>query len=285
MIADLDETIRQMLIGEIPIRNGEVDVKFEQPKREWSAKLTKPTINFFLYDVRENVELRKTGWRQMEPPNGNGRHDVTAKKRMPIRVDCFYMLTTWAAEPEDEHRLMSRVLLALYRHPILPDSYLAGSMPQQPLPLRAWIARHDRLTNPAEVWSALDNEMRPSVSYYVTLTLDPWSIVTGPPVRTFTMRTGQTDTLPKRQEFAEGGLSAEMVNIGGTVFEKDEPRGGLQVAIKGTGFMDTTDDEGRFELGSILPGEYTLVVWPDKGKPKEKKVTVPGKLNEYDLTI
>ena len=47
MLADLDESIRKLLIEELPIKNGEIDVKFEQPKREWSAKLTKPTVNFF----------------------------------------------------------------------------------------------------------------------------------------------------------------------------------------------------------------------------------------------
>ena len=58
MIADLDETIKQIVVKEIPIKNGEIDVKFDQPTREWSAKLAKPTINFFLYDVRENNVLR-----------------------------------------------------------------------------------------------------------------------------------------------------------------------------------------------------------------------------------
>ena len=37
MIADLDETIRQLLITEMPIENGEIDVTFDQPKREWSS--------------------------------------------------------------------------------------------------------------------------------------------------------------------------------------------------------------------------------------------------------
>ena len=58
MIADLDETLQQLLKNELPIKNGEIDIKFEQPKREWSARLSKPTVNFFLYDLRENVKLR-----------------------------------------------------------------------------------------------------------------------------------------------------------------------------------------------------------------------------------
>ena len=70
MITDLDETIRQIMRAELPIKNGEIDVKFEQPKREWSARLSKPTVNFYLYDVRENHVLRQHHWEQIRSKNG-----------------------------------------------------------------------------------------------------------------------------------------------------------------------------------------------------------------------
>jgi protocatechuate 3,4-dioxygenase beta subunit len=60
---------------------------------------------------------------------------------------------------------------------------------------------------------------------------------------------------------------------------------GIDVAIKGTGLFAKTDDEGRFTLGSIQPGEYTLVVWTPTGKPEEKAVTVPTVDGNYDLEI
>ncbi len=33
MIEELDEALRQLLMREMPIRNGEIDVQFHQPKR------------------------------------------------------------------------------------------------------------------------------------------------------------------------------------------------------------------------------------------------------------
>ena len=58
------------------------------------------------------------------------------------------------------------------------------------------------------------------------------------------------------------------------------------VAFKGTGFVDRTDAQGRYRLGSAPPGEYTLVVWPEKGKPKERKINVPPTADDdYDLTF
>jgi hypothetical protein len=287
MIADLDETIKKLLVAELPIKNGEIDVKFDQPKREWSAKLTRPTINFFLYDVRENPTLRQHQWEKSGGGNG-GSLNIARMKRTPYRVDCFYMLTTWASEPGDEHRLMSRCLMAFMRNPVIPDQFMVGGMQNQPFDLPARIAAHDKLTNPAEIWSALDNEMRPTVSYIITIAIDPWTEVTGPIVRTLTFRTGQADQLPRRRVLNPEALSSEMIHIGGTVRSKEDgrqPQSGLDVAIKGTGFVDRTDADGRFTLGGLPAGEYTLVVWPEKGKPKEKKITVPAADGDFDIEL
>jgi hypothetical protein len=282
----LDETIKKLLVTDMPIKNGEIDVKFDQPKREWSAKLTKPTVNFFLYDLRENVELRQAQYQKMI--NGNARDNIARHKKTPHRVDCFYMLTVWAAEAEDEHRLLTRTLMSLFRHPVLPEHLLVGTLQNPQFPISTYVARHDKLTNPAEVWSALDNEMRTTICYTITLALDPWSEVTGPIVRTLTLRTGQSSTLPLYQELDEGAVDLDFTYIGGTVRNKAkdyEPESGLSVAIKDRGWFDTTDDLGRFTLGGMPAGDYTLVVWPPKGKPKEMKITVPADDGDYDVEL
>ncbi len=284
MIADLDESIKRLLIEDVPIKNGDIDIKFDQPKREWSAKLTKPTINFFLYDLRENSELRRANYGRV--PSNNGDNNLAHKKKNPHRVDLYYMLTTWAAEPEDEHRLMTRTLMTLFRNPVLPEHILQGSVRKPQFPIQTYVARHDKLTNPAEVWSALDNEMRPSVNFIVTIALDPYQVVSGPIVQTYTMRSGQATKLPQYLELDP--VSSERLFIGGTVRSKGkdkEPQAGREVALKGTGWFATTDERGRFRLGSMPAGEYTLVVWPEKGKPTEKKITVPDGGAEYDLEI
>ena len=287
MIADLDETIRRLLQQELPIKNGEIEIKFDQPKREWSARLNRPTVNLFLYDLRENPVLRQHGWEQIAG-NGNGRGDnqLAHLKRTPLRVDCFYMLTTWASDPEDEHRLLSSALLALFRFPVLPADRLVGSLKKQPFEVPARLANHDRLTNPAEVWSSLDNEMRPSISYIITLALDPWAEITVPLVRTFTMRSGQAVGMPELPSLQMDTV-LERVDLGGTVqsAKSGDPLSGIQVAIKGTGLFTTTDTSGRFRLGSLPPGEYILVAWPEEGRPLEKAITLPGDGRAYDLQL
>ncbi len=117
MFADLDETIRQLLIKQVPLDLSEVDVSFEAPDREWSGRLSRPTINCFLYDVRENLDLRATDFETMR---NNGKGTSTAK-RFPARIDATYQVTIWARAPEDEHQLLWRVLVVLYRNPVLTD--------------------------------------------------------------------------------------------------------------------------------------------------------------------
>lgn len=274
MIADLDETLRQLLISEMPIKNGEIDISFDQPKREWSARLSRPSLNFFLYDLRENPQLRRHQW---ERTRSNGRQ--VEQKRTPYRLDCYYMLTAWAAEPEDEHRLLTRALLALFRYPVLPRERYVGKLIHQPYDIATQLARHDRLTNPAEVWGALDNEMRPTVSYLVTLALDPWTEISGPLVQSFTMHTYQ-----RRPDGGSPIPSSDMVFIGGTVRHKDSPQAGITVALKDTGYVDVTGADGRFRLGSLAPGRYTLIAWPPEGRPRQKSISVPGD-EDYDIML
>jgi hypothetical protein len=238
----------------------------------------RPTINLYLYDVRENNTLRQHQWQQMGSDDQQARH-----KRTPYRVDCHYMLTAWVnKEPEDEHRLLTRAMLALFRFPVLPETVLVGLMKDQPFELQGQLARHDRLTNPAEVWSALDNELRPSVSYVVTLALDPWTEVTGPLVRTVTLRTGQADHPTPGQRFVNGTAEASSA-IGGTITRQGEPLSGVNVAIEGTGLASASGTDGRFVLGMLPPGDYTLVASPETGQPARRAIKVPG--SDYHVEL
>lgn len=286
MIRDLDRTIKELLTDELPINNGEIDVQFDQPTREWSARLTRPTVNFFLYDVRENNVLRQHNWEKAPLPSRRAAPGKVAQKRTPFRIDCFYMMTTWAAEPQDEHRLLSRSMLALLRHPILAQERLVGDMRNQPFKVQARLANHDRLTNPAEVWSSLDNELKPSISYVITVALDPWAPISGPAVRTLTLHTGQSEA-PANNGTLIAVPAASHIVIGGAVTDGGEPVPNARVAIRGTGWISATDDDGHFKFAGVAPGEYTLVVWPPTdgapGEPLERSISVPQ--GEYDVSL
>ena len=281
MIADLDQTIEKLLTTEFPIKNGEIDIVFDQPKREWSARLSRPTLNFFLFDIRENNVLRQHQWEKMAQLPGNGGPPNIQQKRTPFRIDCHYIITSWAANPKDEHRLLSRTLLTLFRYPILPESSLMGDLKTQPFKIQAKLVTHDHLTNPAELWGAMDNEIRPSMSLLITLAADPWTEVTGPVVTSYTMTTGIAENLPNSR--IDGKTAVSTHHIAGTITEKTTPQANITVAIKDTGFINTTNQEGQFILNNLPEGEHTLVAWPTEGKPVEKIITVPG--TGYDIEL
>jgi hypothetical protein len=276
MIADLDETIRQLLIDTLPIKNGEIDIHFDQPRREWSARLSKPTINLFLYDIRENASLRVHQWETVQIDAAR-----VSSKRTSFRIDCTYMITIWAADSEDEHRLMSRLMLALLRFPILPSDRYVDDLRSQPFEIQTALARHDKLTNPAEVWGSLDNEIRPSVSYTATLAFDPWTAAELPTARSVKLDSGQKASTNGSKKLRSP--SSTKIIIGGLVRHNGAPQSGIRVALKDSAHSIYTNQLGYYRLGSILPGDYKIEYWSADGTRHEKEVTIPAPDGNYDL--
>ena len=74
MLADLDESLRMLLKRELG-RHGfdSVEVAFDAPASEWSSQLSAPTVNLFLYDLRESHELRPTSGTRAAPTAATAR--------------------------------------------------------------------------------------------------------------------------------------------------------------------------------------------------------------------
>ena len=80
-LADLDEALRTLLKRELERHGFEgVEIAFDAPATDWSAKLTNPTVNLFLYDLRENVAAAEATTRDVRV---NGADDVRAAADAP----------------------------------------------------------------------------------------------------------------------------------------------------------------------------------------------------------
>jgi hypothetical protein len=279
MIEDLDQVLRQLLIRELPIKNGEVDISFDQPSREWSARVGgRPTLNLFLYDARENRKLRQTRppWETVQNADG-----TVTQRRRPVRMDLHYMITAWATEAEDEHRLLAGTLMALFRQPNLPEELLPESLRDQPVPIPLEVAQADEFQNPADVWNVLDNEIRAAIALTVTLALNPYQPVTGPLVRSRELRFGQAGE-PATERLDEGKAETYWT-VGGVIRSDGEPLGTGRLSLVEQGRDVPLQGDGRFSIGHLRAGAYTLSVARDGGEPQLFQITVPAP--DYDLDL
>jgi hypothetical protein len=171
MIRDLDETLRALLTQQAPPGSelAGADISFDIPDGEWRGSLDVLTVNCYLYDVRENRDLRTT-----EPVKQRNLLSGRAIYRpAPVRIDCAYCITAWSPSEDesvlDEHRLLGQVLMVLLRNRTLPPGVLQGSLTSQLPPYPTVIAATDGMKNLPEFWGALDQQLKPSLSYVVTL--------------------------------------------------------------------------------------------------------------------
>ena len=175
VIDDLDRTVEELLKRELsPALVEQVAISFAAPDSEFPpSAVTLPAIDLFLYDIRENLELRRTGW--IVEHNGDG---TATKKLVPVRVDCSYLITAWASESStsralDEHRLLSEVMRVLIRHPVIPEVLLQGSLKGQEPPLPSSTLQPGRLQSVAEFWQALGGKPKAALNYTVTIGVVP----------------------------------------------------------------------------------------------------------------
>jgi hypothetical protein len=53
----LSTTLRRLLMSKLPDVDRPKEITFDQPTREASVRWSKPALNLFLYDLRENADL------------------------------------------------------------------------------------------------------------------------------------------------------------------------------------------------------------------------------------
>src|SRR5882762_8039511 len=196
MLNLLDESLEEFLRAVVPLPKREIDISFEAPDKDWSARVSRPTINMYLWDVRRNVSERELGMEMVHDENGRPH------RRTPLpRVDCRYLVTAWTADIRDEHSLLGATLAALLQHDEIAAEYLQGSYSSiKPLP-SIEIASGDGREN-SDFWSALGGQLKPGLHVTVPATVDSSLLVpAGPPVHRFAIITTAGDAKPQERLF------------------------------------------------------------------------------------
>jgi hypothetical protein len=266
MLADLDESLRTLLQRELR-RHGfdNVEVAFEAPASEWSSQLAAPTINVFLYDLRESTEHRH---RMIDEQRKNGGAFET---RPPLMLECSYALTAWTQAVEDEHRLLSQMATILYSYPRLPADALSGRLSNgaQRYPIFGKVGQ-PKAEGKADFWNAVGGQYKASLDYVVTLSCEAGATQKrGPEVRGLTVRVGDSAGPP--------GTVTELHRVGGRVTGSDgEPLAEAWVTLPDLGRWASSDDDGHFTIARVPPGDHRCVVRTRGGGEAEATLTIPG---------
>jgi hypothetical protein len=191
VIHEVDEALHALLTEEV-LTGTEVQVVFDAPTREWEARRNAPTVNLFLYDIREEMHHRREGRIEEYDPRGA----VVAEHRPPRYFALSYLVTAWTARPQDEHRLLSVLLAGLLGYDLLPPGRLVGSLADLGLTVPVTVAiPPSRDRGLADIWSALGGSLKPSLDLVVTTPIAASTVFEVQPVTDgLRLRTGDAGT-------------------------------------------------------------------------------------------
>jgi hypothetical protein len=254
-------------------------IAFDRPDDGFKPAQT--MVDLFLFDVRENMELRSN---EPKIERMNGQATI---HQAPMRVACTYLITAWPVGGPDlalqEQRLLTQVLQVLSTYPRIPASFLKGALIGQEPPLPMMATHPDELKNPAEFWTAIGNKMRASVTVTVTISMQVFAPVTAPVTRTGLLRFGER-TAPDATTLTPA-TKMEFFRIGGKVTSGGSTVSGAMVAVSGTGLAARTDHDGDYVLGAMAAGTYTLNV-QSNATTKQVSITVPAPAgSNYDVLL
>lgn len=251
MIHEVDELLEK-LVKKDALNGSSVELVFDAPTKDWVARRNGPAVDLYLYDIREDLQRRVPAWEDQRGADGT----VTARTLPPRRFKLSYLVTAWTQRPEDEHRLLSALLSAFIRNPMIKPEQLEGSLAEPNLPVYIDVGQppsQDRSL--ADVWSALGGELKPSLDVVVIAPI----LVTraapyGPPVRS-----GPTIGLGSQGEPELLASGANGNGASGRAGRKGKPGAAVATATP----AETEDDEGSVG-GRVLE---LVPPAPDPSKP------------------
>ncbi len=179
MIPEVDEALRTLIRSDA-LKGSEVEVVLDAPTKDWAARRNAPTVDCYLYDIREDLRRRERGWVSIRDDGGT----LVGRSPVPRYYKLSYLVTAWTQRPEDEHRLLSALLRCFVARDEIPRELVNAPLTETGLPLPVTVAMpppEDRAF--ADVWSALGGELKPSLDVVVTVPVDIGVVYpAGPPV-------------------------------------------------------------------------------------------------------
>ncbi len=305
MIDPANEVLRDLIQSRLTGLAGASQVGFEPPNEDWrtaGVAASEQRVNFYLYDLRENLALRSNE-RLSESVDGWLR-----ERRASPRLDCHYLVTAWSpasfappiVEPtRDEHLLLYDVLEVLMRHQplsagevyrpgiLIPSGRTLASVPaplqEQPLPLE--VVMPDGSREVGEFWTTMKLAWKPALRLTVTVPVIVLEDDHEVPVVTTIQAEHRQGALVETAE--------ALLTIGSRV-----TRGSLATPVRGAWMqllgLDppevqavnrrlVTGADGRFLFSGLRAGRYQLRAVASGIGDQVREIDVPSETGEYDV--
>jgi hypothetical protein len=161
-IRNVDEGLETLIRARLPLPEEIGDVSFDTPNKNWSAQLSRLTVNLFLFDVHRSTQ-----------PGRGPQHRVDADGRAQRRapqpmIELGYLVSAWAGSPRDEHLLLGDLVSLLAGTAQLPREHAAADVPIQlsvgsvgPISAR-------------EIWQGVGGDLKAAVLLTATASADTW---------------------------------------------------------------------------------------------------------------
>jgi hypothetical protein len=238
----IDVALEAWLRATVPLGATDVDVSFEAPDRDWSAKLTRPTVNVFLWDIRRSAKQERGGMDEVE-------HEGRLTRRAPPpRVELHYVVTAWTTDHGDERAILGGLLRTVLAHPEIPATYLPEPIQGLP-PMRVLLARAG--DDQPDFGTTLDGQLRPGLAVTIVAAIDTGVYTpAGPPVEAIELGVTRIDT-GRHETFPVRWVAGEVEDPGAVGVAVVSPRGTARV-----------NTAGRFVIAAAAGDELVVETAP-----------------------
>lgn len=163
MLEYIDESLESFLRALAPLSAADVDVSFQAPDREWSAKLNRPTVNMFLWDIKRSTDHARTGIQEYE-------RDGQRMRRLALpRIELRYLVSAWTSDHADERALLGSLLQTVLGHGDIPVEYVSPAL-RDLSPLVLSLTRSGDMK--MDVFKTLEGQLKPALDVMIVTEVD-----------------------------------------------------------------------------------------------------------------
>ncbi|MGX7681837.1 DUF4255 domain-containing protein [Jatrophihabitans sp. DSM 45814] len=161
-IRTVDEGLERLLRTSLPLPEEIGDVTFDAPTSNWSAQLSRITVNLFLYDVCRSTQPARSATQAID---ANGR--PVRRPPQPM-IQLGYLVSAWAGSPRDEHQLLGDLVSRLAAAAVLPAEHLPNELTST--------VHLDLVEDPTnrlrDIWAGAGGQLKASFTLQATVASD-----------------------------------------------------------------------------------------------------------------